>query len=259
MSHSGGILGGIHWRAALAGYSAGSTGEPLWRDTRRDPLASCSGGILGGIHWRAALAGYWAGSTGEQLWRATRRDPCSGGILGGIHWQAALAGYWVGACRSISNADSNIKPNNPFPPGGKKGGRKKKKKLKPPRMLLANSDTLESKTSASAQKNTRLPQSPALVPRSACAKDKNKTNKQRRGSRVGPTSHASVLDQPTHGTLALHSPFRLLMGDGLREGEDRRHLGADPFCPGVWRFLERRIPGRNGEGRPRNILSSCAR
>ena len=87
-SSSGGILGGIHWRAALAGYSAGSTGEQLWRDTwwgstgeplwrdtrrdplasssggrdtRRDPLASCSGGILGG-------------STGELLWRDTRRD-----------------------------------------------------------------------------------------------------------------------------------------------------------------------------------------
>ena len=50
-----GILGGIHWRAALVGYSAGSTGELRWRDTRRDPLASCSGGILDGIHWRAAL------------------------------------------------------------------------------------------------------------------------------------------------------------------------------------------------------------
>ena len=124
-----GILGGIHWRAALAGYSAGSTGEPL-------------GGILGGIHLRAALAGYWAGSTGEQLWRDTRRDPpascpglggeplwrdtrrdplasCSGGILGGIHWRAALAGFWVGVwCRSIANADSNIKSNNPFLSGG---------------------------------------------------------------------------------------------------------------------------------------------
>ena len=75
----GGILGGIHWRAALAGYLAGSTGEPLWRDagrgpvrrdTRRDPLVSRSGGILGGIHWRAAL-GYSAGSTGKQLWRDT--------------------------------------------------------------------------------------------------------------------------------------------------------------------------------------------
>ena len=70
-SRSGGIFGGIHWRAALAGYSAGSTGEQLWRDTGRDPLASSSGGILGGIHWRAALAGYSAGSTGELLWRDT--------------------------------------------------------------------------------------------------------------------------------------------------------------------------------------------
>ena len=98
-SYSGGILGGIHWRATLgysAGYSAGSTCEPLWRDTRRDPLAGCSGGI-----WRDSLAS------------------CSGVILGGIHWRAALAGYWVGAwCRSIANADSKIKSNNPFLSGG---------------------------------------------------------------------------------------------------------------------------------------------
>ena len=58
-SYSGGILGGIHWRATLrhsTGYSAGSTahGGPLLRDTRQDPLAS-------------ALAGYSAGSTGEPL------------------------------------------------------------------------------------------------------------------------------------------------------------------------------------------------
>ena len=58
-SRSGGILSGIF------------SGEPLWRDTRRDPLASCSGGILGGTHWRAALAGYLAGSSGELLWRDT--------------------------------------------------------------------------------------------------------------------------------------------------------------------------------------------
>ena len=68
---------------------------------------SSSGGILGGIHWRD-----------------TRRDPlasCSGGILGGIHWRAALAGYWVGAwCRSIANANSNIKSNNSFLSGGEK-------------------------------------------------------------------------------------------------------------------------------------------
>ena len=122
-SYSGEIL----WRDTLAGYSAGSTGKLLWdtqRAARRDPLA---GGILGGIHWRATLgysAGYSAGSTGEQLWRDTGRDPlasCSGGILGGIHWRAALAGYWVGAwCRSIANADSNIKSNNPFLSGGEK-------------------------------------------------------------------------------------------------------------------------------------------
>ena len=139
---SGGILSGIHWRATLgysAEYSAGSTSEPLWRDTRQDPLASRSGGILGGIHWWAALVGYSAGSTGEQLWRDTGRDPLassSGGILGGIHWRAALAGYladwraalagyWVGAwCRSIANADSNIKSKNPFLSGGEKLMRK---------------------------------------------------------------------------------------------------------------------------------------
>ena len=83
------MLGGIDWRAALAGYWAGSTGQPL---------ASRSGGILGGMHWSS-----------------------SGGILSGIHWRAALAGYRVGAwCRSIANADSNIKSNNPFLPGGEK-------------------------------------------------------------------------------------------------------------------------------------------
>ena len=83
-----------HWRAALAGHWAGSTGQLLWWDTRRDPLTSYSGGILGGmywratlgyslgylarstvIHWQAALAGYSAGLTGEQLWRDTGRDP----------------------------------------------------------------------------------------------------------------------------------------------------------------------------------------
>ena len=47
---TGGMLGGIHWRAAL-GYSAGGL---LWWDTRRDPV---TGGILGGIAWRATLAG----------------------------------------------------------------------------------------------------------------------------------------------------------------------------------------------------------
>ena len=102
------MLGGIHWRAALVGYSAGSTGEVLWdtqRDARRDSLAGCSGGLLGGIHWRAALVGYSA--------RYTRRDPlasCSGGISTGQVWA------W---CRSIANADSNIKSNNPFLSGGK--------------------------------------------------------------------------------------------------------------------------------------------
>ena len=100
------------------GYLAGSTGELLWRDTRRDPLLIYSGilsGILGGIHWRATLAQYSAGSTGELLWdtqRDNRRDPLagcsggiwrdirrdrSGGILGGIHWRAVLAEYSAGS------------------------------------------------------------------------------------------------------------------------------------------------------------------
>ena len=117
-----GILGGIHWRAALAGHSAGhwraalagDSAYPLARDTRRDPLAGCSGWILGGIHsagstgeplWRrAALAGYSAGSTGEPLWRDTRGILCgihsawsTGELLGGIHWRAALVGYWAGS------------------------------------------------------------------------------------------------------------------------------------------------------------------
>ena len=67
LAGSTGEQGGIHWPAALAGYSAGSTGEPLRRDTRRDPLARHSG--------RTALAGFSTGSTGEPLWRDTRRDP----------------------------------------------------------------------------------------------------------------------------------------------------------------------------------------
>ena len=73
------------------GYSEGSTG---WRDTWRDPLVSYSdilSGILGGI-WPAALAGYSAGSTGEPLWRDTLASSSggtlvassSGGVLGGI-------------------------------------------------------------------------------------------------------------------------------------------------------------------------------
>ena len=45
----------------------------------------------------------------------------SGEILGGIHWRAALAGYSAGAwCKSIANADFNIKSNNPFLSGGEK-------------------------------------------------------------------------------------------------------------------------------------------
>ena len=61
-SHSrilSGMLGGIHRRAALVGYSAGSALAGDWRDpdARRDPR-SRFGRILGGIHWRAALQKY---------------------------------------------------------------------------------------------------------------------------------------------------------------------------------------------------------
>ena len=145
-SCSGGILAGSTgecWRDAPARCWPDTRQDPpardAQRDTWRDPLASYSGilsGILGGIHWRAALAGYSAGSLasrsggilGRIHWRDTRRDPLAsssggilGGILGGIHWRAALAGYWVGAwCRSIANADSNIKSNNPFLSGVEK-------------------------------------------------------------------------------------------------------------------------------------------
>ena len=139
---TGRILGRIHRERKLSG-TLGGIHRLFYSGGIRDPLASysgilagCSGGILGGIHWRAALAGYSAGrtgeplwrDTGEQLWRGAGRDPLAsssggihwpGGILGGIHWLAALAGYWVWArCRSIANADSNIKSNNPFLSGG---------------------------------------------------------------------------------------------------------------------------------------------
>ena len=105
-------LGGIDWQATwqATGYSAGptgSTGQLLWRDTGRDPLARRSGGILGGIHWQAPLAGHLIlGGThwrATLLWRDTGRDPLarrSGGILGGIHWRATLghsAGYSAGS------------------------------------------------------------------------------------------------------------------------------------------------------------------
>ena len=111
-SCSGGILAGStgeYQRAAPARYWPDTRQDPpardTQRDTRRDPLTSYSGilsGILRGIHWRAALVGYSASS---------------GGILGRTHWR----GYWLGAwCRSIANADSSIKSNNPFPSGGEK-------------------------------------------------------------------------------------------------------------------------------------------
>ena len=115
---TGELLWQNHWRATpgySAGYSVGGL---LWWDTRRDPLASRSrsGGILGGIHWRAALAGYSAGSTNEQLWRDTtgrrdtRRDPLasrSGGILGGIHWP-----LWQDTGRIHIKQNNNIKNKN---------------------------------------------------------------------------------------------------------------------------------------------------
>ena len=115
---AGGMLGGIHWRAALAGYSAGSTGERIhlpaalagysagstggivWRDT--GPLPDSFGGILDGIHWRNCLAGY--GSTAGFFWWDIGRDSLAelfGGILGGIHWRTPLAGYWAGSTGGI--------------------------------------------------------------------------------------------------------------------------------------------------------------
>ena len=100
----------MHRRAALVGYSAGSTGEPLWRDTRRDPLASrsggtlascsggilggsCSGGIFGGIHWASSSGGLLGGIH----WQAALARYSAGSTGGGIHWRAALAGYSAGS------------------------------------------------------------------------------------------------------------------------------------------------------------------
>ena len=87
------------------GYSAGSTGELLWRDTWRDQRDTRRDALA------AALVGYLAGSTGDLLWWDTRRDPLvsysgilnarpTGEPLGGIHWRAALgysAGYSAGS------------------------------------------------------------------------------------------------------------------------------------------------------------------
>ena len=155
---SGGILGAIHWRATLAGYSgilSRILGGMHW-----DALAGCSGGMLGGwagstgelggIHWRAGPAHWraWALSTGGLLWdtqRDTRRDAlagCSGGMLGGIgilHWRdtgqdplASRAGstgervpptgepLWRDTGRYPLASCSNIKSNNPFLLGGEK-------------------------------------------------------------------------------------------------------------------------------------------
>ena len=53
--------GGIHWRklaSRLDNYWPDTRQDP----PARDPLTSRSGGILGRIHWRAALAGYLVGA-----------------------------------------------------------------------------------------------------------------------------------------------------------------------------------------------------
>ena len=75
------ILGGIHWLAgSYSGILSGILGG-----------IGCSSGTLGGIHYRATLAGYWAGSTGDTQ-RDNRRDPMAGWdplagrILGGMYW-----------------------------------------------------------------------------------------------------------------------------------------------------------------------------
>ena len=72
-SYSGGILGGIHWRATLA-FSGGCCGGSRSGGLRGGIQASRSGRILGGIHWRAALAGYSAGSTGQLRWLGGMRE-----------------------------------------------------------------------------------------------------------------------------------------------------------------------------------------
>ena len=72
-SYSGGMLGGIHWRATLAGHTPSYSG--LLSGILDGIHWGCSGGTLGGNHWRATLAGCSAGSTGGLLWWDTRRDP----------------------------------------------------------------------------------------------------------------------------------------------------------------------------------------
>ena len=107
---AGGMLGGIHWRAALAGYSAGSTGEWIHLPAA---LAGYSAGSTGGIlvHCRTPLAGYWTGSTGGIVWRDTGPLPdSSGGILDGIHWQNCLAGYWAGSTGRLLWQDTGRDP-----------------------------------------------------------------------------------------------------------------------------------------------------
>ena len=73
-----------------AGYLAGSTGELLWA-TQQDALAGCSGGILGGIHWRATLAGelLWRDTWRDPLASYSGMAGSTGGLLsfkiGGIY------------------------------------------------------------------------------------------------------------------------------------------------------------------------------
>ena len=131
-SYSGtlsGILGGIHWLA-------GSTGDPLWRTTRRDPLASRAGlaalsasrhkeagrarpGTSGTVRAaaeegpfvraRPSLPLRGRGYLGEPLWRDTRQATLVG-YWGGIHWRAALAGYSAGSTGELLWRDTRRDP-----------------------------------------------------------------------------------------------------------------------------------------------------
>ena len=87
--------------------------SPFQKETRRGIKRSCLCAAQSNKHKSITL------SEPQGTLKTRRLASCSGGTLGGIHWRAALAGCWVGAwCRSIANADSNIKSNNPFLSGG---------------------------------------------------------------------------------------------------------------------------------------------